>query len=137
MTAFVDSSGFLAVANPEDLHHKQASTAWRALVGRSEEMVTTNYVVLETVAILHHRSGVAAVRRLSEDLLGVVTVDWVDPDVHAAALSAVMAGGRRGPSLVDCSSFEIMRRRRMTTALAFDAHFTERGYSLPTADTGE
>ena len=134
MTVFVDTSAFLALGEPADPHHDEAVALWTALLLRRDRLITSNYVVVETVSLMHHRFGVPAIRTYVEDVLPTVVVDWVDEDMHSAALGAVMAGGRRGPSIVDSTSFEMMRRRHLTTALAFDQHFTERGYTLPAVD---
>jgi len=32
-------------------------------------------------------------------------------------------------TLVDCTSFEVMRSRSITTAFAFDEHFEEQGFA--------
>jgi uncharacterized protein len=135
MSCFVDTSGFLAVANPDDAEHPVAAERWRALIERGERLVSSNYVVVETITVLHHRYGVIAVRRFCADVLQAISVAWVDEPVHAAAVGALLAGGRRGPSLVDCASFEIMRREGISAALAFDRHFEDLGYALPAMGT--
>jgi predicted nucleic acid-binding protein len=38
---------------------------------------------------------------------------------------------RRGLSLVDCTSFAIMRRQAITRAFHFDRHFQEQGFEFP------
>lgn len=89
-------------------------------------------MVLEAVALCQRRLGLPAVRALHDDLLGVVAVDWVDADLHERALAATLAAGRREISLVDHLSFALMRRRRISRAFAFDAHFGEQGFdALP------
>jgi uncharacterized protein len=45
-------------------------------------------------------------------------------------MSAVLSAGRRKLSLVDCTSFEIMRQHAVRTAFAFDSHFEEQGFEL-------
>ena len=49
---------------------------------------------------------------------------------HRAAAAALLAAGRRGISLVDCSSFEVMRRLGLERAFAFGRHFAEAGFQL-------
>ena len=131
MTCFADTSGFIAIGNTSDPNHAVAARIWHSLKRQNALVLTTSYVIVETVALLQNRFGIGAVRTFYEELLPVVTVEWVDPTTHAAALNAVMVGGRRGPSMVDCASFEVMRTRRIRSALAFDHHFTELGYQLP------
>ncbi|MDP2857839.1 MAG: VapC toxin family PIN domain ribonuclease, partial [Bacillota bacterium] len=42
--------------------------------------------------------------------------------------AALLTAGRRNLSLVDCVSFDVMRRLGMEKAFAFDAHFAEQGF---------
>lgn len=60
--------------------------------------------------------------------LGVV---WVDEALHRAGVAALHIAGGEGLSLVDCVSFEVMRRMNLKSAFAFDRHFTSRGYLPP------
>lgn len=53
---------------------------------------------------------------------------WVDREMHAAAVSALLAAIRRRVSLVDWVSFEVMRRRGIETAFAFDRDFAVQGF---------
>jgi predicted nucleic acid-binding protein len=84
--------------------------------------------LVETVALVQHRLGIEAVRALWRDLLPPVEVEWVTVEEHAAAMAALVAAGRRGLSLVDCTSFEIMQRMAIEDVLAFDRHFEEQGF---------
>jgi predicted nucleic acid-binding protein len=60
----------------------------------------------------------------------VVSVHWVLEQDHAAAVSALLTADRRRLSLVDCCSFQVMRRLGVRRALAFDQHFAEHGFEL-------
>lgn len=135
MSAFGDTSGFLALLDADEANHASAAETWRALVSGDEPVYTTNYVAVETISLLRHRAGVRAVRRFCEDILAFVEIAWVDEQVHERAIAMVLASSRRGPSLVDCTSFEIMRRLRIPAAIAFDRHFAEWGYGLPKVST--
>lgn len=93
-------------------------------------MLTHNYIVLETVALTQRRLGLEAVRTLRDDVLAVVQQTWIDREVHGEALATALAAGRRDVSFVDHVSFELMRRRGLRRALAFDAHFADQGFEL-------
>lgn len=56
-------------------------------------------------------------------------VDWVEESVHREALAALLTANRRDLSLVDCVSFEIMRRRDLTRALTLDEDFSTQGFT--------
>jgi uncharacterized protein len=54
----------------------------------------------------------------------------VDTAIHKQAMSALLAANRRTLSLVDCTSFEIMRETRLDTVFTFDSHFREQGFKV-------
>ncbi len=62
------------------------------------------------------------------DILPVIDVVFVTDVVHDAAIAALLAAGRRALSLVDCVSFETMRRHHLTAAFSYDRHFKEQGF---------
>lgn len=130
MNVFVDTSAFLAVLNRNDYWAVRAARAWSELVNAEAGMVTTSYVVVETTAILQRRIGIEAVRAFVDQILPVVEVDYVDAGLHSAALSVLLTAAARDLSLVDCCSFESMRRRGIRTAFAYDAHFAQLGFEL-------
>ena len=63
------------------------------------------------------------------DVAGVLQVRGVDEALHAAGVASLLTAGRRQLSLVDCVSFELMRRLGLTTAFAFDQEFTDQGFT--------
>ena len=60
----------------------------------------------------------------------VFLIEWVDDELHAAAVRELNRSKQRRVSLVDHVSFLVMRRRAVTTAFAFDADFTSAGFRL-------
>lgn len=130
MSVFIDTSAFVSLISSEDAQHGAARETWRQILASEEELYTTNYVVVETTALLHSRFGVPPVRRFLEDVLQVVDVAWVDQAAHGVGVRAVLAGGRQGPSLVDCVSFEMIARLQVERVFAYDRHFTAMGYDV-------
>ncbi len=130
MSVFIDTSAFLAVLNADDLNHFAAKKTWETLLLAETTLVTTNYVLVETFALLQRRFGIAAARSFHETIFPLLQVDWVDAVTHRAGIHAMLTANRRGLSLVDCVSFEAMRRLGIATAFAFDRHFAEQGFIL-------
>jgi predicted nucleic acid-binding protein len=128
MTAFVDTSAFLAVIDRDDDHHSKADKAWKRLLDGDEPLVTSNYVLVETFAVLQHRIGIEAVREFERDVVPVVGIRWIGEHQHAAGISAVLSGGRRCLSLVDSTSFEVMKGLGIRRCFTFDGHFREQGF---------
>ena len=129
MSIFIDTSAFLAVLDADDACHEKAKEAWQKLLDADESMVTSNYVLLETVALLQNRIGMEAVRLLQEDVVPVLNLLWIDEAMHSAGMSALLAAKRRRLSLVDYTSFEAMRKSGARTAFTFGGHFREMGFA--------
>ena len=130
MSIFADTSGLYAVFARDDVNHLKAKAAWVDWLRGGELLVTNNYVILETLALLQHRIGIASVRALHEDVAPVLRIEWVSEELHHSGVAAVLAAGRRGLSLVDCVSFQTMRQHGLRTAFCFDAHFREQGFQI-------
>lgn len=128
MTVFVDTSALYALLDEDSEVHGAARRYWTTLL-RSEDLITHNYVALETVALVQRRLGLAAVERLVRGLLPVATVVWIDEFQHAAAVSSVLDTKKRTLSLVDHVSFLVMRARGVDHAFAFDEDFTDAGFT--------
>lgn len=128
MRVFLDTSGILAVLDADDDNHPKAKDAWTALITSGTAFITHNYILVETFALAQHRLGFSAVRTVEEDILPIVHVEWVDELTHRLGVSALLAASRRRLSLVDCVSFEIMRRLGLREVFAFDRHFIEQGF---------
>jgi len=130
MNCFVDSSAFLAVLGRDDVNHPRARAAWVGLLEQRTKLVTSSYVLAETLAILQHRMGLDAVRVFHHDIYPVLTTEWVGDALHAKGMGGVLAARRRSLSLVDCVSFEVMRQHDLRKAFAFDPHFEEQGFDV-------
>lgn len=130
MNIFIDTSAFLAVLNASDLFHPAAKQSWEELLAADSALFSSNYVVLETVTLLQHRFGIEAVRLFESDILPILEITWVDEAVHKQGMSALLTANRRNLSLVDCTSFEIMRQAGLDAAFTFDPHFREQGLGV-------
>lgn len=128
MKVFVDTSALYATLDAADQAHPEAADVFGSMHGA--ELITHNYVVVETVALVQRRLGVSAVRDLTEGLLRPVRVVWVDRDLHGAALTALLASRQRQVSLVDHTSFLLMRREGISTAFAFDPDFAAEDFEV-------
>lgn len=129
MTVFVDTSAIYAFVDRDDRRHQEAVATFRRLVG-TEALLTHSYVLVETAALVLRRVGIEGARQLVVDVEPALDVVWVDAYVHRAATAAMLASGSRSISLVDWTSFAIMRTYGIDTAFAFDEDFERQGFTV-------
>jgi len=133
MVVFVDTSAFYALLDGVDPNHGRATRFWAELMaanGDDSVLFTTNYVILETISLIQRRLGMDAVRAFQRNVIGSMTIVWLDETLHQVGVEQVLTANRRQLSLVDCTSFATMRSRGVTRAFAFDHHFAEQGFTL-------
>lgn len=128
MNVFIDTSAFLAVLDADDAHHAEAKAIWGNILSQDAVLVCHNYILVETSALVQRRLGIEALRLFERDIVPLLRVEWIKSEIHDAAASALLLAARRALSLVDCVSFEIMKRTGVRLAFAFDTHFREYGF---------
>ena len=130
MVTFVDTSAIYAILDARDTNHGTAAGVYARLTEGGDTLVTTNYVVIEATALLQRRLGLTAVRAFAEEMVPLMDVVWVSERAHHAATAALLAANRKDLSLVDCTSFEVLREHGIRTAFCFDMHFREQGFQI-------
>jgi predicted nucleic acid-binding protein len=129
---FVDTCYWVAITNPKDQLHLAAKLARQAL--DQTILHTTDEVLGEYLAHFSSKFGpklrVAAAR--------MVTSVLRDPNVrvHPQTRERFLDGRTlyeerpdKEYSLVDCTSFLVMREKSLTNALTNDVHFTQEGFA--------
>jgi predicted nucleic acid-binding protein len=131
-TVFVDTSAVYAALDANDPRHGDAAAAMRRLLDELDTgqvvAVTHSGVVIEVAALVQRRLGMAAARVALEQLVPLLDVVWVDARLHERAVTAMLAADRRGISLVDWTSFLVMRDRMIDVAFAYDDDFVVQGF---------
>ena len=128
MRVFIDTSAFYALLDRDDAHHARARRAWTGLLKAAHALVTSNYILVETSALLQNRLGMEAIRAFHDEMLPLINIEFVASGTHRSGVAALLSASRRDLSLVDCVSFEVMRASGINTVFAFDKHFKEQGF---------
>lgn len=128
---FLDTSAIYALVDATDRNHAYARQLFERILQEQTSVVTHNYVVIESIALLHRRLGVAKAVAFEETTRNFEVV-WIDQETHRQALQR-WAKGRRTLSFVDHVSFVVMERLHIDTAFAFDSDFVAAGFSVVTA----
>lgn len=127
---FIDTSAFYALMDRSDSYHQQAKKLWTFLLDEEITFKTTNYIIIETLALLQNRLGFDAAHLYSNDILELVDILWVDEPRHTLAFELWLSLGRKKLSLVDCVSFITMRHYRLENVFGFDRHFDQQGFKI-------
>jgi predicted nucleic acid-binding protein len=130
VSCFIDTSAFYAFLIRSDTDHAAVTAAFRAAAESGRRLVTTNYVLVETAALLQHRIGLEPVRDLDRRLTPLLDVVWVSGDLHRRALERLFRMDRRHVSLVDAVSFTVMEAEGVRDVLGLDADFATEGFRL-------
>lgn len=125
---FVDTSALLAIMNRNDKNHASAKHVWERLICEEASLFCTNYIIVETFALIQSRLGMAAVKGFQENIVPLFYIEWVDETLHQAGVAALLTANRRRLSLVDCLNFETAWRLGIKAVFAFDQHFVEQGF---------
>lgn len=131
MRVFVDTSAILAILIKEDENHLLAQQTWQHLITNRAKLITTSYVLLETIALLQRRFGLAIIHIFQKRIKPMLTLEWVNERLHESGMQSVLTLNRRQVSLVDCTSFIACRNLQIETVFAFDNHFLEQGFRRP------
>lgn len=125
---FLDTSAIYALASRKDPNHSPAVERLSSILSSGEPLLTHNYVLIESFALLQNRLGTGPARAFEKDSERF-EIEWVTREIH-------IEGARRwselssGVSFVDCVSFVVMERLRIDTAFAFDRDFIDAGFEL-------
>src|SRR5207247_2160052 len=120
MSLFVDTSVWYAAADSSDSGNNRA----KAILGADELLVTTDHILVETWTLLRYRIRRQTAERFWESMRNGVSI--IEP-VGAADLEAAWQMGvtwrDQDFSIVDRTSFAVMRRLGIERAASFDADF--------------
>ena len=129
--AFLDTGAIYALADRNDADHAVVRAIY---LGSSEwHFVTHSLVVVESFSLLTKRLHKSAALQTIDALRRSPKVEIVplDAGLLEAAWTRCERFADKEWDWIDCTSFELMERRRLHEALSLDHHFEQAGFSLP------
>lgn len=128
---FVDTAGFLALWDASDEHHARAIRLQTELARRKRKLVTTDYVVDETVTLLlaRHSHGAASDFLRTVQSTEWLQLQWIDSDRFHTAADLFIRHDDKAYSFTDCVSFTIMRELGIQDSFTTDHHFRQAGFN--------
>ena len=130
---FLDTSGWFAALDFRSPEHSDLSQRYRTLITEAQRFLTTNLVVAEMHALLSRRVGIETGLSFLEQLYREPTheIRFVTRPMERAAIDRwIRPYADHQFSLTDAVSFEVMQRRGIAVAFAYDRHFEIAGFRL-------
>ena len=131
-TVFLDSSFFKALIDPKDDFSQPAGKIWLELRDEGKNLVTSNFIIDETLTLLRSKCNLETALKLRGLL---VEYSHIIKIMRVAAADEGMAWqwfvkDWSKLSFTDCVSFALMKRLGIKRAAAFDEHFKRAGFKL-------
>lgn len=119
---FVNSGAWYALVDSDDADHRAAAAF---LAANTIPLITSNFVFSETVTLIRYRIGHEAAHSFGQKLKesSFVRVVAVTPGDEERAWDIFTKSRDQDFSFVDCTSFAVIERMKLSAAFAFDRHF--------------
>ena len=123
---FVDTGAWFATVVPSDSDHPVASTWFSQNI---EPLITTNYVIDETLTLLRMRREKQRAIALGASFFSgaLTTVHYLTEAEIQQSWQVFRQFSDKDWSFTDCTSKVVMEKLKITQAFAFDHHFRQFG----------
>lgn len=131
-TIFIDTGFFKALVDGEDDFNRQAKKIWQKLEEEKTDLVTSNYVIDETLTVIRIKCGLKKALKFRDllaensQILKIIRVTVAD---EAGAWQWFIKNWSK-LSFTDCVSFAVMKRLGLRCVAAFDEHFQRVGFKV-------
>jgi len=129
-TIFVDTSFFKALIDEKDDFHAQSVDILHTLEQNKTKLVTTNYILDETITLIRIRCGLGQVKDFQRALVALKPLKIIrvfSKDERAAW--DWFWNDWSNLSFTDCVSFAVMKRLELMEVATFDDHFARAGFT--------
>lgn len=129
---FVDTAGWMMLADAADPGHTDARSVRDRWLEEGGVLVSSDYVMDETLTLLRMRLSLDASRRWWELVDSSPRVFWelVNPARAEAAREWFFGWRDKTFSFTDCTSFVVMTELGLKTAFTSDRHFVQAGFEV-------
>ena len=129
---FVDTAGWMAMADARDPLHPSSLRARDRWLEEGGVLTLSNYVVDETLTLIRMRLGIGAAEKWW-DLVSQsrrCRTEWISPDREGKAVRWFFKWRDQSFSFTDCTCFVIMTELGIEKALTADHHFITAGFEI-------
>lgn len=127
---FVDTSAWVALTDAKDRFYQRATGWFKAQT--TLDFVTSNVVIVETLGWLRYNCGSRVAIETGKRLyLGKeLQIEKVTSEIEQEAWLLFQKLEGRGISMIDCTSFVLMKRFKIKKVFAFDTDFAKQGFTV-------
>ncbi len=129
---FIDTSGWVALFLKNDKNHKEAVCIYETINSSGMKVVTSDYVLDETVTMLTKKLGARQSIEIGDSLIlsDIIKIIFINPDCFHSAWQYYHKFKDKKFSFTDVTSFYIMKEFGISKAFSFDGHFKQAGLEL-------
>jgi predicted nucleic acid-binding protein len=124
---FVDTSIFYAFLDRDDQDHQTASDLLEEAREQKITLVTSNFIVAETHALILSRLGHALATRWLRSIPQAARIERVTRADEMRARDIIFRYDDKDFSYADATSFALMERLGLVEAFSLDEHFVQYG----------
>ena len=129
---FVDTAGWMAMADAKDPLHQKSIQCRDEWLEENAIVVTSNFIIDETLTLIRIRIGIEASKkwwRLISDSPRCLK-EWITPERTEKAVQWFFRWHDQSFSFTDCTSFIVMQELGIEDVLTADRHFTIAGFRI-------
>ncbi|MBF0229859.1 MAG: type II toxin-antitoxin system VapC family toxin [Desulfamplus sp.] len=129
---FIDSGYFIALEALDDQNHKIASIHWKTLCKSLPQLLTTSYVFDEVITFFNSKGKHDKAVELGKNILDspAIKLIHINEALFNKSWEYLKQHDDKTYSFTDCTSFVLMKQRKITKALTFDRHFKQAGFEM-------
>lgn len=129
---FVDTAGWMACADAGDPAHASSCAARDAALEQGTLLVTTDYVIDETLTLIRMRLGLPAAKAWLDQIEASSRLrwEWIGMERAEKARKAFFRFRDKNYSFTDCTSLVVMQELRLKQVLTSDRHFRQMGFQV-------
>ncbi len=127
---FVDTGAWVALADEDDIHHKDAASIFPSLLKTHKGLITSNLVVAESYILMLKGLGHGAAINFLERINSSPRIARIysTSDIESNAEEILRKYQDQDFSYTDAVSFAIMKMQRLKKSFSFDRHFQTMGF---------
>ena len=131
-TIFVNSSGWLALYNPNDPHHEAAVRLWEDLRAQPVRFLTTDYVLDQVYTVLKVFGSLQAAQAFNQVITSssLVRLFMTDSVIFDRAWKVFVNDEQPHWTFTDCINYAVIQYVGVTEVFTFDPGFSAPGMAV-------